>query len=460
MSSLSKALRASAAGLVLLMSSGIVHAETIESALARAYENNPDLNAQRSGLRSTDELVPQARSGYLPTVGIYANGGRANTQGVSPGASPSPDYNFNTVPHSYGVTVNQTIYDFGRTSNKVDAAEASVLAARAGLQGFEQQVLFQAVTEYMDVVRDGAVVKLREANIDVLKEQLRQTQDRFNVGEVTRTDVAQVEAQLAAAQADLSSARANLEYSRALYRQVIGVEAKNVSDAPPLAKKVPMSLEDAFKIGESEHPQLIAARHAVTAAEANVKAAEAQLRPQIGLQGSYSNGWDQKAPNDNIQDIRLLGQVTMPVYEGGAIYSEVRAAKETLGQRQLEADSARDQVRSGVLAAWSQFESAKARVTSAEAQIAAAEVALNGIREEAKVGQRTTLDVLISAQDLLSAQVNLVTARRDWVVASYQVLSAVGRLSAARLGLKVANYNPESHYNAVRTKLIGTDTPQ
>jgi outer membrane protein len=205
---------------------------------------------------------------------------------------------------------------------------------------------------------------------------------------------------------------------------------------------------------------LIAARHAVTAAEANVKAAEAQLRPQIGLQGSYSNGWDQKAPNDNIQDIRLLGQVTMPVYEGGAIYSEVRAAKETLGQRQLEADSARDQVRSGVLAAWSQFESAKARVTSAEAQIAAAEVALNGIREEAKVGQRTTLDVLISAQDLLSAQVNLVTARRDWVVASYQVLSAVGRLSAARLGLKVANYNPESHYNAVRTKLIGTDTPQ
>lgn len=457
MSSLSIALRSSVAGFVILMLPALAQAETIESALARAYQNNPDLNAQRSSLRATDELVPQARAGYLPTVGVSGSYGKARSQYNIGGTSVS---NYTLNPQSYGVTINQNIFDFGRTSNRVDAAEAGVLAARAGLQSFEQQVLLQAVTQYMNVVRDGAVVKLRDANIEVLKEQLRQTQDRFNVGEVTRTDVAQVEAQLAAAQADLSAARANLEYSRALYRQVIGAEAKNVSDAQPLAKKVPMSLEEAFKIGEAEHPQLIASRHSVSAAEATVKATAAQLRPQVGVQGSYSRGWDQRQPEDQSDDVRVVGQVSMPIYEGGAVYAQLRAAKETLGQKQLESDSAREQVRSGIMSAWSQFDSSKARVTSAQAQISAAEIALNGVREEAKVGQRTTLDVLIADQNLLSARVNLVTARRDWVVASYQVLSAVGRLSATRLGLKVTTYNPESHYNAVRTKIIGSDLPQ
>lgn len=459
MNSLSKALLSSAAGLVLILSPAIARAETIDSALALAYKNNPDLNAQRASVRATDELVPQARASYLPSINVYGNYGKANTQGYSPSSSSSEDYNNNTTPRSYGLNVTQNIFDFGKTANRVEAAESGVLAARAGLQSYEQQVLLAAATQYMNVVRDGAVVKLREANIDVLKEQLRQTQDRFNVGEVTRTDVAQVEAQLAAVQADLSAARANFEYSQALYRQVIGAEPKNVNDAQPLAKKVPMSLEDAIKIGDVEHPQLIAAKHAVSAAEANVRATQAQLRPQLNLQGSYSRGWDQRQPDDQSDDIRVLGQVSMPIYEGGAIYAQVRGAKETLGQRQLEMDSAREQVRAGIQAAWSQFDSAKARVTSAEAQIAAAEIALNGVREEAKVGQRTTLDVLIADQNLLSARVNFLTARRDWVVASYQVLSAVGRLSATRLGLKVSAYNPESHYNSVRTKLIGTDTP-
>lgn len=455
MSSFSKALLSSAAGLVLLMSSGAVKAETIESALTLAYQNNPDLNAQRASVRATDELVPQARAGYLPSVSVSGNIGKSKTNNYA-GAPRETSL----TPRSYGVTVSQNILDFGRTSNRVEAAESGVLAARAGLQSFEQQVLLQAVTQYMNVVRDGAVVKLREANIEVLKEQLRQTQDRFNVGEVTRTDVAQVEAQLAAAQADLAAARANHEYSKALYRQVIGAEPKNVTEAQPLAKKVPMSLEDAIKIGETEHPQLIAARHAVTSAEASAKAAAAELRPQVGVQGSYSRDWEQRSVGENYDDARVIGQVTMPIYEGGAIYARVRAAKETLGQKQLEADSAREQVRSGVMSAWSQFDSSKARVTSAQAQISAAEIALNGVREEAKVGQRTTLDVLIADQNLLSARVNLVTARRDWVVASYQVLSAVGRLSAARLGLKVSSYNPESHYDAVKTKLIGTELPQ
>lgn len=457
MLSFPKILLSSAAGVALLMSSGFASAETIDSALARAYQSNPDLNAQRSSLRATDELVPQARSGYLPQVGVSGNTGKARTQYNSAGAT-GPTYEL--TPHSYGLTLSQNIFDFGRTSNKVEAAESGVLAARAGLQSYEQQVLLAAATQYMNVVRDSAVVKLRDSNIDVLKEQLRQTKDRFDVGEVTRTDVAQVEAQLAAAQAELSAARANLEYSQALYRQVIGVAPKNIADAQPLAKKVPMSLDDAIKIGEAEHPQLIAAKHAVSSAQANAKATEAQLRPNLNLQGSYSRGWDQRGPGDESNDARVLGQVTMPIYEGGAIYAQVRGAKETLGQKQLEMDSAREQVRSGIMSAWSQFDSAKARVTSAQAQIAAADIALNGVKEEAKVGQRTTLDVLIADQNLLSARVNLVTARRDWVVASYQVLSAVGRLSAARLGLKVTAYNPESHYNAVRSKLIGLDAPQ
>jgi len=454
MTSIKNVLLASIA-VTALLAGGMVRAETINGALARAYASSPDLNAQRASLRATDEQVPRARSGYLPRVSASSSLGQANSTGnLSYSANP---YDYTTTPRTIGVTVTQNLYNGDRTSSQIDAAEKGVLASRAGLRNAEQQVLFNGATQYMNVVRDEAVVQLRTANIDVLKEQLRQTQDRFNVGEVTRTDVAQVEAQLAAAEADRSSAEANLESSRAAYQQVIGVAPSGLVEAEPVAKRLPVSIEEAFKVGDSENPQLIASRHNVEIAEAQVRLVEGEFKPSVDLQGSASQGWESKLPGDSGLDLRVLGQLSMPIYEAGEISARARAAKETLGQRRLESDSARDQVRSGVAAAWSQYETANARVKSAKAQIAAATIALNGVQEEAKVGQRTTLDVLISDQNLLSARVNLVTAQRDRVVSSYQLLAAVGRLSASNLGLSVKAYDPSAHYTATKGRITGTD---
>lgn len=445
----SRPLLTSVAILALALSMGSVKAETIESALARAYANNADLNAQRASVRATDEQVPRAKSGYLPRVTAAAQGGRDNN--VYNGSEA------NLTPRGLSLTVTQNLYNGDRTANQINAAEAGVLAAQAGLRQTEQSILLNAATQYMNVVRDEAVVRLRTANIGVLKEQLRQTQDRFQVGEVTRTDVAQVEAQLAAAEAEFSTAETNLAVSRAAYGQVVGAEPVDLADAEPVSKGLPGSLKEALAAGESSHPQVQAARHAVEVAEASVKAAEGELKPSVDLQGSVSRNWDYKAANDDVSDAKLLGVLSVPLYEAGEVSARVRAAKETLGQRQLEADSARFAVRSAIAGAWSQYETANARLKSAKAQIAAAEIALNGVREEAKVGQRTTLDVLISSQNLLGAQVNLVSAQHDRVVASYQVLASVGRLSAARLGLKVASYDPKKHYDASKSRATGTD---
>lgn len=445
----SRPLLTSVAILALALSMGSVKAETIESALARAYANNADLNAQRASVRATDEQVPRAKSGYLPRVTAAAQGGRNNN--VYNGSEA------NLTPRGLSLTVTQNLYNGDRTANQINAAEAGVLAAQAGLRQTEQSILLNAATQYMNVVRDEAVVRLRTANIGVLKEQLRQTQDRFQVGEVTRTDVAQVEAQLAAAEAEFSTAETNLAVSRAAYGQVVGAEPVDLADAEPVSKGLPGSLKEALAAGESSHPQVQAARHAVEVAEASVKVAEGELKPSVDLQGSVSRNWDYKAANDDVSDAKLLGVLSVPLYEAGEVSARVRAAKETLGQRQLEADSARFAVRSAIAGAWSQYETANARLKSAKAQIAAAEIALNGVREEAKVGQRTTLDVLISSQNLLGAQVNLVSAQHDRVVASYQVLASVGRLSAARLGLKVASYDPKKHYDASKSRATGTD---
>jgi outer membrane protein len=434
----------------------MAQAETINSALALAYSRSPDLNAQRASLRATDEQVPRAKAGYLPQVNASTSLGKANSAFYT-GSVGGTNSDYNTTPRSIGLSVTQNLYNGNRTASQVETAEKGVLAGRAGLRSAEQQVLLNGATQYMNVVRDSAVVKLRAANIDVLKEQLRQTQDRFNVGEVTRTDVAQVEAQLASADADLSNAEANLESSKASYQQVIGVAPSALTDAEPVAKRLPSSVSEAFKIADAEHPQLVASRINIEVAEAQIRLVESEFKPKIDLQGSVSNTWDSKYPDDIGRTFQVLGQLSVPLYEAGEISARARAAKETLGQRQLEADSAREAVRAGVAAAWSQYETAVARVKSAKAQIDAATIALNGVREEAKVGQRTTLDVLISDQSLLSARVNLVTAQRDRVVSSYQVLSSVGRLSAPSLGLQVTAYDPKKHYDATQGRFTGTD---
>ncbi len=430
--------------------------ETLESALSKAYSTNPTLNSQRAALRAANEGVPQALSGYRPRVTGSADIGVAYNEYNTPRTRAS---SIRQAPRGVGVQLDQTLWNAGKTANTVSQAEALVLAGRETLRNSEQTVLITAATVYMNVLRDTAILNLNTNNVEVLEEQLRQTRDRFNVGEVTRTDVAQSEARLAQSRSQAALAQSNLKSSLGRYRQTVGIQPRRLAPGRPLDRVLPKSLEEAGRIAQSRHPSILAALHNVDAADIAVKVAEADLYPTLGLTGALTQRYDSTALNDQRTTASMVARLTVPIYEGGQTYSRTRQAKETAGQRRLDADVAREQVRSDVVVAWGALEAAKEQTIAAQAQVVAAETALNGVREEAKVGQRTTLDVLNAQQELLSARSSLVTAQRDRVVASYTVLQSIGRLGPDTLGLKAARYDEKLHYEQVRDKWIGTQTP-
>jgi len=433
-------------------------AETIGGALAKAYLNNPDINQQRAAVRAQDENVPKANSGYLPNVSAEGDAGRLQTDlsGV-PGVGNESS---TTTPRGYGLTVTQSVWNGNRTGNTVRQAESAVFGAREQLRNTEQNVLLSALTYYMDVLRDTAILDLDRNNVEVLQEQLRQTQDRFNVGEVTRTDVAQAEASLAGARATALGAQAQLQASLANYRQAIGDDPKNLSPVAPITRQLPKALPDAIAISQLEHPAIVAMLHGVDAAQLAVKIAEGALYPTVGVTGQLQKRFDYNAtPGEQVFTASIVGQISVPIYDGGLSYASTRQAKEQLGQQELQTDLQRDKVRAAVVASWGANEASSGVLRAARAQVQAAEVALAGVREEAKVGQRTTLDVLNAQQALLNARVQLVTAQHDSVVNSYSLLSAIGRLSIATLGLAVPEYDPRVHFDQVKNKLWGVRTP-
>jgi len=447
----------------------VARAETLDSALARAYQNNPNLNAQRANVRATDENVPRAKAGFRPEVNATADLiGRYSESNPDRGRATQ----VRSGSQSLGVEVNQTLFNGFRTENSVRQAESNVLGARETLRNNEQNVLFDSASAYMNVLRDTAILNLQRNNVEVIEEQLRQTQERFNVGEVTRTDVAQAEARLAGSRSQVSVAEANLRASIARYRQNIGVEPRQLSPGRPLDRILPRSLDDALRIAFIEHPALIAALHGVDVAELQVRIVEGELAPTLGLTGSAS--WTNTNSNrgrfaaDNtdagngsgeVTSASIVARLTIPIYERGEVAARTRQSKETVGQRRLEADSIRDQVRAAVISSWGQLEASRSQVTAAQAQVEAAETALSGVREEARVGQRTTLDVLNAQQELLNARVNLITAQRDRVVASYAVVQASGRLNSRYLGLGVEHYRPKLHFDQVKDLWHGLTTP-
>ncbi len=455
-----RARRSGVAMLALIVSIGVSGtsqaAETLESALAKAYGANPTLNAQRASLRVTNENVPQALSGYRPRVTGSADIGASLLESQTPGFGTRQ---LRTAPRGGAIQVDQTLWNAGRTGNAVSQAESLVLAGRENLRAAEQNVLLDAATAYMNVLRDTAILNLNNNNVEVLEEQLRQTRDRFNVGEVTRTDVAQSEARLASSRSQAALAQSNLKSSLGRYRQIVGVQPRQLAPARPIERTLPRSLDEAARVSQSRHPTITAALHNVDAADIGVKVAEAELYPSLGVSATLSQRYDTQAVDDRRTSATVVGRLTVPIYEGGQTYSRTRQAKELAGQRRLEADIAREQIRATVVAAWGSLEASKAQINAAQAQVQAAETALSGVREEAKVGQRTTLDVLNAQQELLSARSSLVTAQRDRVVASYTVLSAVGALNADTLGLKVTRHDSRLHYEQVRDKWIGVQTP-
>jgi outer membrane protein len=439
-------------------------ADTIEAALVRSYQNNPQLNAQRAQVRFTDENVPQALSGYRPKVAITASAGYQYTDtNVTSGGAPNQllrsEIHGANAPRSVGATVSQTLFNGQQTANRTRAAESQVSSAREGLRVLEQTVLLSAATIYMDYLRDAAIVEVQRSNVRVLEQTLKQTQDRFNVGEVTRTDVAQSEAQLAAGKTQLLTAEANLTTTRANFRRIIGNEPENLAPGSPVDRFLPATLAKSVELSLTENPNVTAAMFGVDVSYLQVKVNEGALFPTVTLQTSVQQSYEQTLTIFRSFGASAAVQLSVPVYQGGAEYSLIRQSKESLAQQRLNLENLRDQTRANVVTAWGQLVAGKAQVASAQAQVTASEIALNGVREEAKAGQRTTLDVLNAQQALVNARVALVTAQHDRVVASYSVLNSVGRLSPQVMKLPTTTYDASVHYQQVRDSWAGIRTP-
>jgi outer membrane protein len=438
---------------------GQVAADTLLSALAQAYQVNPQLNSQRAIVRQTDEGVPQALSDYRPHVRANAGVGNQFTSqeiAVAPGLNQKDRYW--TAPRSIGITAEQKLFNGFQTANRTRAAESSVFAARETLRVIEQTVLLDAATVYMDVVRDVAILEVQRSNVRVLGETLRLTRGRFKLGEVTRTDVAQAEAQLAAGQSQLLRADSNLTTAKAAYRRVIGSKPGRLELGMPVDHLAPRTLAAAIDTGTAANPSVTAAMYGVDVAQLQVKISEGALYPTVTLLGNVQRGHEVGLIPEQFSASVLIG-VSVPLYQGGSEYSTIRQSKETLTQRRLELATTRDQARATVVQVWAELQAAKAQIQAAREQVRTSEVALKGVRMEARLGMRTTFDVLNAQQALVNAQYNLVTARHDRVVGSYNLLSAIGRLSPQTLGLPTSIYDPMVHYQQIRDDWGGVRTP-
>ncbi len=360
-------------------------------------------------------------------------------------------------PRQAQVALQENIFDGFRTYNSIKSAEASVEAGREDLRNAEITVLLNAATAYMNVVRDQAIVTLRQNNVKVLAEQLRATQDRFKVGEVTRTDVAQAESGLAQSQADLSIAQGTLYGDQALFAQYIGHPAGTLRDPGPPERLLPKSLQGAIDISEAESPGILGAVFRERAQEHQVKEVKGQLLPSLTLNASYTRAAQPFGePNvTDLEDTRVFGQLTVPLYEAGSVSAQIRQAIETLSQRRQQVDEQRELARQNVSSQWGLVIAARGNVAAGKSAVEATRIALEGVREEERVGQRTILDVLNSEQQYLNAQVNLVSFQRDLVVASYGVLAYMGRLTASDIALEAELYDPTRYYGEVKDSWFG-----
>ena len=443
-------------------------AGTLSGALVLAYQNNPQVNSQRAATRAADENVDTALSGYRPRVTGTSSLTEQylDTVAKTTSATGAPTYvqgKGAAAVFNFGVTATQTLYNGLQTGNRTRQAEQQVYAAREVLRSTEQTVLLNGATAYMNLLRDAAILELQRSNVNVLEVTLRQTRDRFAAGEVTRTDVAQAELSLAAGRAQLAASESNYLTSRANFRQIIGVEPPaRLAPGSTVDRFFPRTLDASIARSRTENPTITTAMYNVDVALLQVKVAEGALYPTVQAVGNVQKNFG-ASPNSlavlEFLSGTLAAQLTVPLYQGGAEYSTIRQAKETLGQRRLDLDTARDQVQAAVVQGWGQNEAAKAQILATQVQVTSAEVALNGVREEARVGQRTTLDVLNAQQTLVNARVALVTAQHDRVVASYTVLSTVGSLSPQVLGLRTEVYDAMVHYQQVRDAWGGVRIP-
>ncbi|MBI5163345.1 MAG: TolC family outer membrane protein [Magnetospirillum sp.] len=429
---------------------GPAGAETLDDVLVAAYGSNPTLMARRARLRATDESVPQALGGWRPTVTFTGEGGRGRYE-----SNVSTNREQVRNPKSGTLTISQPLFRGGRTVAATDQAEANVKAERALLEATEQSILLGAATAFLNVVRDEAVLKLSGNNEQVLKRQLDAAQERFRVGEITRTDVSQAEARLNRAIADRVAAEGTLKNSRANFTNVVGRPPDN-PQAPTAGTAVPASFDEVMALTLEKNPSVVAADWTARSAKEGVDLVGGELLPTVALNGEYSRGLATSSIGSEVETLEATVSISVPIYEAGATYARLRAQKHTYGQRRIEVDQARRDAGETATRAWEDLLSARARVGAYKTQISASEMALAGVEEEAKVGSRTVLDVLDAEQELFDARVNLVRAQRDELVASFQLKSGLGQMTAAGLSLPVEVYDPLKHYEDVRGQWIGT----
>src|SRR6516164_5780255 len=447
------------AGFLLVVTAVPIEAQTLTDALAEAYNTNPQLLAQRALLRATDEQVPQALSFWRPTVNFtgqvgYSTGSFQTDRPVPP--TNSLRFHVQTRPNLVQSQAAQPIYRGGRTVAQTRQAINTVESTRAQTLAVETTV-FQAVAmAYLDVVRDQALLEVDRNNVNVLREQLEATQDRFRVGEVTRTDVAQAESSLAQAQGQLVAQQGTLEISRAEYVRAVGRPPGRLT-LPRERPVLPATLEEAESLAATSNFNVISAVYAELAARDNIDVVRGQLLPQVSVVGTLSRTSDPSITQkgDLTNQAQVTAQLTMPLYEGGAIYSQTRQAEQTVGQRRSQVDDARRAAVQTANQFWSTLQAARASIASFAAAVRAAQIALAGVQQQALVGTSTTLDVLIQNQQLLTTQSQLITAQHDAALAEFNVAAAVGRLIAPELKLPVKLYDMEQHYKEVRDKWIG-----
>lgn len=445
---LGRAMRGLAAALVLGAVAPAAQADTLADALAGAYNSSGLLEQNRALLRAADEDVASTVAGLRPIVSWSTDITRtySNRSGGS-GASVLSNGSSGATNLNAGITAEWLLYDFGRTPLSIDAAKELVLATRQSLVGIEQQVLLRAVRAYMNVVRNTRFVALRQNNVRVIGESLRAAQDRFEVGEVTRTDVAQAEARLSLARSTLAAARGDLEQAIEEYVAVTGRNPGSLAQRPS-PPNLTRDEETAKQVALRSHPEMLAAQHNVAAAKLNVLVAEAAMRPRISLNTSV--GVTEELDGSISSENGSFGVgIRGPIYQGGALSSAKRRA---FAQRDAQLGvlhQTRDQIRQNVGVAYAILESARALIRSSTEQVRAARIAFEGVNEEANLGARTTLDVLDAEQEFLDAQANLISAEADLVIAAYAVLESTGDLTVRDLNLAVQTYDPSAYYNLV-----------
>jgi len=425
-------------------------AQTLEEVLAVAYQNNPQILAQRALLRSTDENIAIARSGWRPTVTVNNQIGAATTERQGVKNDPT-----GTVPRSSSFDVSQPLYRGGRTEAGVLRSRNQIQAERARLFAVEQSVFLEASTAYFNLVRDEATLALRINNVAVLSRQLESTTDQFRVGVVTRTDVSQAEAALAGANADRSAAEGNLTSSRATFQRIVGIVPERLTP-PPAPTALPSANSEAAALAAVANPSVIAARFDNETSKQVIEEIRGELLPTVALTGQLAHRAGQTASTQNYQNsAQAIVSLSVPLYESGSVYARTRQARQIESQRAAQSELARRQAIELSATSFESLQSTRARLVALKAQIRANEIALEGVRQEATVGSRTVLDVLNAEQTLLNSQVSLVQSQRDELVFSYQLLSAIGRLTAQALALSVQLYDFEANYKAVENKWFG-----